>query len=198
MVNQRSTLNWQIINLLCKFCLKMGHSRPLFLYFRLFYKQLTVNKCSIKVANDWIQTRVLWYRKQPLCQLRHNHCPALQILFMVFGYGLISSHFMSLNSQSLCEIVLAVPLKVSNVVLEKVCLLLSSLSLSLSLSLASLSYPLSPSVYLLLSVLISLFLTPYLPSLYLYLYYFVTLLCCLPTSVSLFFSLSFSSHFAFT
>ena len=45
----------------------MGHSRPLFLYFRLFYKQLTVNKCSIKVANDWIRTRVLWYRKRQLC-----------------------------------------------------------------------------------------------------------------------------------
>ena len=52
----------------------MGHSRPLFLYFRLFYKQLTVNKCSIKVADDWIRTRALWYWKQPLCQLRHNHC----------------------------------------------------------------------------------------------------------------------------
>ena len=38
--------------------LKMGHSRPLF-YFRLFYKQLTVNECSIKVADDWIRTRVL-------------------------------------------------------------------------------------------------------------------------------------------
>ena len=33
---------------------KIGHSRPLFLYFRLFYEQLTVNKCSIKVADDWI------------------------------------------------------------------------------------------------------------------------------------------------
>ena len=55
--------------------LKMGHSRPLFLYFCLFYKQLTVNKCSIKVADDWIRTWVLWYRKRPLCQLRHNHCP---------------------------------------------------------------------------------------------------------------------------
>ena len=53
----------------------MGHSRPLFLYFRLFYKQLTVNKCSIKVADDWIRTRILWYWKRPLCQLRHNHCP---------------------------------------------------------------------------------------------------------------------------
>ena len=54
---------------------KLGHSRPLFLYFRLFYKQLTVNKCSIKVADDWIQTRVLWNWKRPLCQLSHNYCP---------------------------------------------------------------------------------------------------------------------------
>ena len=60
----------------------MGHSRPYFLYFGLFYKQLTVNKCSIKVANDWIRTRVLWYRKQLLCQLRHNHCPRAQFVRM--------------------------------------------------------------------------------------------------------------------
>ena len=53
----------------------MGQSRPLFFYFRLFYKQLTVNKCSIKVADDWIRTRVLWCCKRPLCQLRHNHFP---------------------------------------------------------------------------------------------------------------------------
>ena len=46
-----------------------------FLYFRLFYKQLTVNICSLKVADYWIWTRVLWYWKQPLCQQRHNHCP---------------------------------------------------------------------------------------------------------------------------
>ena len=31
------------------FFLKMGHSRPLFLYFRLFNTQLTVNKCSIYI-----------------------------------------------------------------------------------------------------------------------------------------------------
>ena len=54
---------------------KMGHSRPLFLYFRLFYRQLTVNKFSIKIANDSILTQVLWYWKRPLCQLRHNHYP---------------------------------------------------------------------------------------------------------------------------
>ena len=29
------------------FLKKMGHSRPLFLYFRLFNTQLTVHKCSI-------------------------------------------------------------------------------------------------------------------------------------------------------
>ena len=28
--------------------------------FCLSYKQLTVNKCSKKVADDWIRTRVLW------------------------------------------------------------------------------------------------------------------------------------------
>ena len=37
---------------------QIGHSRPLFLYFCLFNKQLTVDNCSIKVANDWIRTRV--------------------------------------------------------------------------------------------------------------------------------------------
>ena len=58
----------------------MGHSRPLFLYFRLFYKQLTVNKCSIKVANDWIQTWVLWYWRRPLCQLRHTTAQEITLL----------------------------------------------------------------------------------------------------------------------
>ena len=49
----------------------MGLSPFLFIYFRLFYKQFTVNNCSIKVAGDRIQTRVLWYQKQPRCQLCH-------------------------------------------------------------------------------------------------------------------------------
>ena len=60
-----------------------GHLRPFFLYFRLFYKQLTVNKCSIKVADDWIRTRVLWDCKQPLCQLRHNHFPIIHFFLYV-------------------------------------------------------------------------------------------------------------------
>ena len=29
---------------------------------------------NINFANDWIQTADLWYRKQPLYQLSHNHC----------------------------------------------------------------------------------------------------------------------------
>ena len=41
----------------------MSHSRPLFLYFRLFFVQLTANNCSIKVTYVWIRTRVLWYEK---------------------------------------------------------------------------------------------------------------------------------------
>ena len=74
----------------------MGHSRPLFFYFRLFYKQLTVNKCSIKVANDWIRTQVLWCRKRPLCQLRHNHFPLRSFFVHEFStYVAFSSWFIS-------------------------------------------------------------------------------------------------------
>ena len=34
------------------------------------------NKCSINFADDWIRTADLWYQKQPLYQLSHNHCPS--------------------------------------------------------------------------------------------------------------------------
>ena len=52
---------------------QMGHSQPLFLYFRLF---ITVDsKCSIYIiANDWIQTENL-ATEQLVYQLSHNHCP---------------------------------------------------------------------------------------------------------------------------
>ena len=53
---------------------KMGLSRPLFLYFRLFNTQLTVNVQYKSLPNDWIQTVDLGRRKQPLYQLSHNHC----------------------------------------------------------------------------------------------------------------------------
>ena len=67
--------------------LKMGHSRPLFIYFRLFNTQLTVNKSSIykKIANDWIRTADLWYLKQPLYQLSHNHCPNEELFKVSFA-----------------------------------------------------------------------------------------------------------------
>ena len=51
----------------------MGDCRPLFLYFILFYKQLTLNNCSIKVFDNWIRTLILLYRKRPRCQLCHSN-----------------------------------------------------------------------------------------------------------------------------
>ena len=33
--------------------------------------------CSLQIfADDWIRTADLWNKKQPLYQLRHNHCPS--------------------------------------------------------------------------------------------------------------------------
>ena len=57
-----------------------SHSRPLFLHFRLFFKQLTGTIGSIKVTDNWIQTADLWCRKRPLCQLCRNHCPLTKFL----------------------------------------------------------------------------------------------------------------------
>ena len=51
-------------------CAIPGH----FSFIFVFSLQLTVNKCSIKFSDDWIQTVDLWYRKQPSYQLSHNHC----------------------------------------------------------------------------------------------------------------------------
>ena len=53
--------------------LKMNHSRPLFLYGRLFKFQLTVNVQYNFFADDWIQTADLWNWKRPLYQLSHNY-----------------------------------------------------------------------------------------------------------------------------
>ena len=47
---------------------------PASFYFSLFYKQSTIN-CSIKVADDWIRTRVLLYWKRLRCQVYHNPLP---------------------------------------------------------------------------------------------------------------------------
>ena len=58
------------------FFFKNGPFPASFLYFRLFYKQLTVNKCSIKVADDWIRTWVLWNRND-----RSANCATTTSLF---------------------------------------------------------------------------------------------------------------------
>ena len=46
-----------------------------FFFIFVFSIQLTVNKCSINFADDWIRTADLWNRKRSLYQLSHNHCP---------------------------------------------------------------------------------------------------------------------------
>ena len=38
---------------------------------------------NINLANDWIRTVDLWYWKQPLYQLIHNHCPMSLQMFPV-------------------------------------------------------------------------------------------------------------------
>ena len=38
-------------------------------------------------ADDWIQTADLWYRKQPLDQMSHNHCPERKRSFIVLIAG---------------------------------------------------------------------------------------------------------------
>ena len=47
--------------------------------------QLTEN--NVQFADDGIRTVDLWCRKQPLCQLRHNHCPLLDVKNEWFGVG---------------------------------------------------------------------------------------------------------------
>ena len=56
----------------------MGHSRPLFLYFRLFNTQLTVNKCSIYINFcRWLDSNrgPLVSEATALPTEPHNHCP---------------------------------------------------------------------------------------------------------------------------
>ena len=67
------------------FLKKIDLSQPLFIYFRLFYKQFTVNNCT----GNWIQTWGLWYRKRPHWQQCHNHCPSnLWFLYAYFFFNL--------------------------------------------------------------------------------------------------------------
>ena len=73
-----------------KVFLKVGHSRPLLIYFRLFntVDNKLVNKemLNIKFADDWSQIADLWYQKRPLYQLSHNHFPCLKALNTAVKY----------------------------------------------------------------------------------------------------------------
>ena len=53
---------------------KLSHSRPLFLYFRLFNTVL-IQLIANKIAANWIRIADLWCPKRLLYQLSHNHCP---------------------------------------------------------------------------------------------------------------------------
>ena len=46
---------------------------------------MTVYKCSINFADDWI----LWYRKRPLYQLSHNHL----LLYCIVTYHWLADNF---------------------------------------------------------------------------------------------------------
>ena len=59
-------ISWNTLSTKHSF-LKMGHSRPLFLYFCLF------NTVDSKL---WSIKFRLWFRKRLLYQLSHNHCPS--------------------------------------------------------------------------------------------------------------------------
>ena len=52
--------------------IKMGHSRPLFLYVHLFNTVDSKQMFTINFADDWTRTVDLWYCKLLLYQLGHN------------------------------------------------------------------------------------------------------------------------------
>ena len=71
----------------------MCHSWPLFLDVRLSV-QLTVNNFqNINFADDWIQTADLWYQKQQIYQLSHNHCPTCFTVLIGFLLAFFKENF---------------------------------------------------------------------------------------------------------
>ena len=89
-----------ILNLALFFKQKMSRSLPLFLYKRLFNKQLTENIGSIKFAKDRIRTADLWCWKRPLCQLNHNHCPFLTLFYISISFWPIIEKYTEVKSPS--------------------------------------------------------------------------------------------------
>ena len=50
-----------------------------YFYFRLFNTVDSKHLFNINLANDWIRTAYLSYRKRSLYQLSHNHCPIKEL-----------------------------------------------------------------------------------------------------------------------
>ena len=65
------------------------HSWPLFHYFCLFITVDSEQMLNNIFANDWNRTADLWCRNWPLCQLNHNHCPALIDLVVISNLLLV-------------------------------------------------------------------------------------------------------------
>ena len=79
----------------------MGHSRPLFVFFRLFNSSQCI--CSLwNNADDWIRTTDLWHWKRPLCRLSYNHSPILSLSTLSnlnFSNGLLSHPYQLQNAR---------------------------------------------------------------------------------------------------
>ena len=57
-----------------------------------YYSSPFISK-YVNIADDLVRTMDLWYQKQLLCQLSHNHCPDQVIFFGVDGWGAITQRF---------------------------------------------------------------------------------------------------------
>ena len=68
-----------------------GPFGPLFLYFCHFIT-VFIQLMKTKFAGDWIWTMDLEWRKQPLYQLIHNHCPRAIFLNQEIDLALITTY----------------------------------------------------------------------------------------------------------
>ena len=87
MMLKTSMLKRNIMLNILKCFFKNGPFPVSFFFIFIFSIQLTVKKCSINVADDWIQTVDLWYWKWLLYQLSHNHCP--KVFVSLFNFCII-------------------------------------------------------------------------------------------------------------
>ena len=70
----------------------MGHNRHLFLYFYLFYIQLTAIKCLLKVAYDWNRTHVFWFGSDDAVNCAMTTAPRIgnvHVLLIIPNVGLV-------------------------------------------------------------------------------------------------------------